>query len=472
MTNWAEAWRWPLAWQQTAWAELDPEGLGAWWRQQRLAALLELAARESPLYARRLHCRRGLPALTDCEPIKRQQLMDGFDDWATDRRISRAAAEHWMAAEPDPGRPWLGRYLLWKSSGSSGEPALFVQDPPALAAYDALDGLRLRGAAQLSLPAWGLGRRFAYVGALGERYAGHVNLSRLQAGAALQQLSVLRPMAELVAALERQRPQVLISYPSFAVALAERQLAGGLGLDLQEIWLGGEQLGPGQRELLQQAFGCPLRNAYGASECYAMAFECEAGQALHLNADWLLLEIVDADGQAVADGGFGERCWLSNLANQVQPLLRYELSDRVRRLPGRCVCGSAWPRIELQGRDGEIMRLPARQAGQTVSLLPLAFETLLEQRAGIACFQLVRDADGALELRLGNAERAAQGERCLALLRDWLQELGAAPPVLRLGRSAPRRDAGSGKLRRLIDAAAGSPAAGLRWRKAGPSTTG
>jgi hypothetical protein len=38
----------------------------------------------------------------------------------------------------DPSRiadPYLGRYVVWESSGSSGEPGIFVQDAAAMAAF-------------------------------------------------------------------------------------------------------------------------------------------------------------------------------------------------------------------------------------------------------------------------------------------------------------------------------------------------
>ena len=34
-----------------------------------------------------------------------------------------------MFADPERiGEPYLGRYLVWESSGSSGQPTIFVQD--------------------------------------------------------------------------------------------------------------------------------------------------------------------------------------------------------------------------------------------------------------------------------------------------------------------------------------------------------
>lgn len=95
--------------------------------------------------------------------------MGNFDDWATDRRITLPLAQAFLADPDRVADAWLGDYLLWTSSGTSGEPGIFVQDTGSLAAFDAIDGRRLRGCSALSpaLGAWGLGQRFTFVGATG-----------------------------------------------------------------------------------------------------------------------------------------------------------------------------------------------------------------------------------------------------------------------------------------------------------------
>jgi len=36
------------------------------------------------------------------------------------------------------GEPYLGRYVVWESSGTGGQPGVFVQNGAAMAVYDAL----------------------------------------------------------------------------------------------------------------------------------------------------------------------------------------------------------------------------------------------------------------------------------------------------------------------------------------------
>jgi phenylacetate-CoA ligase len=452
-----DAWLWLQAWQETWAASLGP----AWWqplREQRLAALLAQASADSPFYRQRT---RG-PLLADFAAVDKAELMRHFDDWATDRRITRAAAAAFVADTACIADAWLGEYLLWTSSGTSGVPGWFVQDARCLAAYDAIDALRLRGDDLLPalLGGWGLGQRFAFVGASGGHYAGWVSLERLRrivpAGLRPQidLLSVQRPLLQIAAELGALQPTVLITYPSCAAALAQLQRDGALKLDLREVWLGGEQLSRAQRAQVYAAFGCRVRNHYGASECYSIAVECAEGR-LHVNDDWLLLEPVDSELRPVPGGVLSHVALLTNLANRVQPLIRYRLDDRIRVLPGACACGSRFTVIEVQGRCADTLTLrdPRQRA---VTILPLALETAIEEAAHVTQFQVIGQCGGALEVRFEAVvpDAKAAFERCHAAIDGLLAAHGVAPTRVSFSRAAPLHEGRSGKLRRVIEAPA------------------
>jgi len=451
-----DAWAWARACQQTWAAGLWPATARAL-REARLAALIECACRDSPFYRRRAHG----PHLADFAPVSKAELMHDFDDWATDRRITRAAAAAFIADPSCVADAWLGEYLVWTSSGTSGVPGWFVQDAQGLAAVDAIDALRLRGAGPLpgSLGAWGLGQRLAFVGASGGHFAGRVSMERLRrivpAGLRpqIELLSVQQPLRQLAASLQALQPSVLITYPSCAAALAPLQQAGALQLHLREVWLGGEQLSAAQRAQVGTAFGCVVRNNYGASECYSIAWECARGR-LHVNDDWVILEPVDAQGRPVPDGKLSHSVLLTHLANRTQPLIRYRLDDRIRRLPDACACGSAFSAIEVQGRSADTLTLHDTQR-RAVTILPLALETAIEEGAQVTQFQVIGRPGGALELRLepGLADARAAFRRCHVAIDAFLAEHGVAPTRLAFSREAPLQSGRSGKLRRVISRA-------------------
>jgi len=112
--------------------------------QRRLKQLVSFARARSPYYGRLYaHAEWERPVLSRLPIATRQELMAHFDEWVTDPEVTRASIERFVADVDNVGHAYLGRYAVWKSSGTTGEPGLFVHDGAALAVYDALDAVRL-----------------------------------------------------------------------------------------------------------------------------------------------------------------------------------------------------------------------------------------------------------------------------------------------------------------------------------------
>lgn len=428
-------------------------------QRQRLTALLQNAASRSALYEQVL---RGLDpasvALHQLPVMHKQELMASFERWVCDPALELGALRRFMADRRRIAQPFAGRYVVWESSGSSGEPGVFVQDAAAMAVYDALEGSRrtvMRPPAD-ALDPW-LSGRVAFVGAIDGHFAATVSMQRLRLlnpvlAGRLHGVSFLQPVHELVAELRALAPDVMATYPSAAVLLAEERLAGRLPLKLREVWAGGETLSPAMRHFIEQAFDCPVVNSYGASEFFTLASECAAG-GLHFNSDWAILEPVDRCGRPVPPGEFGATTLVTNLANHVQPLIRYDIGDRVALLPQRCRCGSHLPLIDVQGRSDDTLRLGARGEG-AVRVLPLALATVLEDEAGLFDFQLVQQGPNDLLLRTGlkgdDARRALP--RARRSLRAFLREQGVPDVHVHCRSGEPGRRGRSGKVKRVVSA--------------------
>jgi len=422
----------------------------------RLCALLEAAARTrlyGPLLARRDAASWRLEEL----PIARKrELMARFDDWVADPRLRLAEVRRFVSDPRRMGEAFLGRYAVWESSGSTGEPGIFVNDAAALAVYDALEALRRhspRPLLRLVDPLY-LSERIAFVGALGGHFASAASMERLRRlnpllAPRLRSLSFLQPVDSLVAELDAFEPTILSTYPSAAVILAEERVAGRLRAAPREVWTGGETLTPSMRAFLHEAFRCPVSNDYGASEFLALACECPLGR-LHANTDWAILEAVDDAGRPVPDGQPGARCLLTNLANHVQPLLRYDLGDRIRIHAQPCACGSPFPAIDVQGRSDDTLRLGS--GAGTVRLSPLAVSTVLEDDAGLFDFQLVQQGPQRLELttRLRGPEARQSLQRGRAALLAFIADQGARGVSIRCRSGEPIRQRESGKIQRVM----------------------
>ena len=155
-------------------------------RASRAADLIAFAREHSPAYRRAWS---GLPqralALADLPVATKRDLMAHFDDWLTDPRVDRAGIEAFLADRTHIGERYLDRYVVWKSSGSTGEPGIFVQDESALATYDALIAVQLSGTRLAGPYAWGLlarGGRAALIAATGDHFASIASWQRMCRG--------------------------------------------------------------------------------------------------------------------------------------------------------------------------------------------------------------------------------------------------------------------------------------------------
>ena len=411
-------------------------------QQQRLARLLEEAHAGSPLYRERM----GSISLRSADwlripPVKRCELMDRFHDWVTDPQLELGQLRDFVADPARVAEPWLNKYMVWESSGTSGLPGIFIQDARAMAVYDALEAVRHRPPSRAAsvfgtlspFDLLGLSDRHALVVATGGHFASVCGLERLRRlnpwmKASARSFSIQQPTEVLVEALNEYEPTVLATYPSAAAMLAEEAEQGRLHIRPRCVMLGGEMLSGATRARISQVFQAQVRNSYGTSEFLPIAWECPHGR-LHLNEDWVLMEPVDEHYRPVPPGELSYTVLLTNLANFVQPLIRYDLGDQVRLKGERCPCGSPLSVLEVQGRCDDTLRVPAQRPGQTVSLLPLALCTVLEEECGVFDFQLEQREPGTLVVRLplSGAQAQAAIERCRAALGAFAAAQGAKP---------------------------------------------
>lgn len=424
--------------------------------QPRLQTLVRHAREASPFY-RELYADlpSGHVALARLPPVSKPALMARFDDWCTDRRITRRVADAFLADRAHVGEPLLG-YHVWKSSGTTGTPGVFLQDEFALSVYDALVAAQCEPA---TLGAEGIARsllragRAALVTATGDHFAAITSWQRVtRALPAPEQraIPVTWPLERIVAALREFDPAFLAGYPSVLALLAQEQRAGRLALAPALAWSGGETLTAHAQAAIGHAFGCRVMNEYGASECLSIAYECRCGW-MHANSEWVIVEPVDARGEPCAPGETSHSVLVTNLANRVQPLIRYDLGDRLQLAPGACACGDGRPAFRVDGRRDEVLALRSRD-GDIVRLVPLAIETVIEE-AGIDCrFQLVQTRDDALRVRLAahGAGRRAAWQRACSALRMYLSAQRLANVRVVLDACPPALHPASGKLHTVI----------------------
>jgi phenylacetate-coenzyme A ligase PaaK-like adenylate-forming protein len=444
---------WALGWQRASGAAAMEQRA-----HERLAALVGYARAHSPVYG---DAYRGLPVddvtLADLPVMHKAALMSRFNDWVTDAAVRRTGVDRFLADRAHVGDRYLGRYLVWKSSGSTGEPGIFVQDAAALAVYDALIAVQL---SRLDL-AVGCGTgmlrggRAALVAATGDHFASIASWERVcrsAPGLGARGLSIMEPLPRLVEQLNQFAPAFLASYPTMLSVLGSERAARRLTIAPSLVWSGGESLSPAGHAALERAFDCPVVNEYGASECLSIAFGCREGW-LHVNADWVIVEPVGVDGRPTPPGEMSHTVLITNLANRVQPIIRYDLGDAVVAHPGRCACGSPLPAIRVLGRSDDVVAVPSAQGGK-IRLVPMALTTIVEEATGLHRFQLVWHPPARLALRLDPGEagksRTARFHRGARALEAYLRRQGAGAIDIALDDAPPHRDSRTGKVRAVV----------------------
>ena len=427
-------------------------------RSRRFDALVKFARIHSPIY------RDAFCALPACElspaelPVMtKRALMARFDEWVTDPEVKLAGVEAFLADRKHIGERYLDRYVVWKSSGTTGTPGVYVQDADALATFDALMAVHLeplRFATQYSWELLAGGGRAALVAATGDHFASIASWRRVCQSSpwiAARGFSIMDPLRQVVADLNEYQPVVLASYPTMLVLLAEEQKAARLKIRPLKLWSGGECLPPSTAVEIEQAFGCPVVNEYGASECMSIAFACGEGW-LHVNSDWVLLEAVDSDYRPTPPGEPSHTVLLTNLANRVQPVIRYDLGDSIILKPEPCTCGNLLPAIQVEGRRDDVVSLRAPD-GSIVRLLPLALTTVVEEAARMHRFQIVQTAADRLMLRLETShedDRQAAWHAASGALRHYLKRQLLPNVHIGLDKQGPLTDRRSGKLREVV----------------------
>jgi phenylacetate-coenzyme A ligase PaaK-like adenylate-forming protein len=395
---------------------------------------------------------RLLPAVT------KPELMAAFDDWVTDPGLTRGGVERFVADPARIGEPYLGRYFVGVSSGTTGHPGVFVHDPFAVAVYRALV-VRI-DLTWLSPAQWhafvSKGMRWAAVVGTGAHFAGagwmesERRRSRWRRQA-YRVFSVQQPLERLVPALDAFDPAILTGYSSALVQLADEQDAGRLHVRPVVVELAGESMGPAERARVAAVLGGALHDAYASSECQVIAIDCAHGW-LHVNGDWVILEPVDADLQPTPPGQHSHTVLLTNLANRVQPIIRYDLGDSVLARPDPCPCGSPMPAIRVVGRRDDVLRL-ARADGRTVDILPLAISAVAEGVPGVHRTQIVQTGPRTIQLRLDPSPQAPLErvwQALIAALRDYLDGMGLSNVAVVRTDETPMRSARSGKFRQVI----------------------
>jgi len=420
-----------------------------WTRQQledyqahALHVCRSYAYAHSPFYQKFHHGLLDRP-LHELPVLNKATVMEHFDELVTDREVRLSDLRRYLAG--DQTKLFLDRYRVTVTSGSTGQPGVFLNN-------------RVEGAAAANTfmrgQIWGGITAQSRVAAVTSPLPAHVTAQFPvlvvdgQKVPYLQLSTTVTPKA-LVEHLNEFQPDVLIAYPSIASVLTDELRQGRLHISLKVIFCGGETLPEEMRRRIEEAWGVRIFNMYGATESAPVAGECSAHMGLHLFEDFTIVENVDENNQPVPPGEVGAKILLTVLYRRTQPLIRYEVADMVRVSPhGPCPCGRPFTLLEsILGRTGEGLSFQTI-TGKEEAVSTLQFETVFDALP-ISAWQIAQEADG-LHVFLRGAQEELKTEQVHQALREFFARRELVIPPIAIHRTADLTRNATGKTPALL----------------------
>ena len=111
-------------------------------QQHRLQDLVFYAKENSPYYAELYKDVGEVFSLTDLPTTNKVALMEHFDRWMTDRSITRKKVDNFMTDTSNVGKKMDGKYLVYTTSGSTGNPCIVLYDETKINVSSSISVLR------------------------------------------------------------------------------------------------------------------------------------------------------------------------------------------------------------------------------------------------------------------------------------------------------------------------------------------
>ena len=378
--------------------------------------------------------------LEDLPVTNKIDMMKNFDTWITDKNINMQRIEEYTKDIDNVGRMIAGKYLIFKTSGSTGNPATILYDKQNIDVASAVAAFRTFARKQDYGAFMKNGKKTAGVFANYGFYlaCGMSRYLQLQMPRKKNKITidVNEKEQEIIRRLNEFNPAMLSGYPSNLAVLADYD---ELTIKPNVVITGGELLTDEIRNKLVNKFDCYVQTHYSCTEAGEIACECEE-KHLHINEDWVIVEPVDKNNNPVPYGTLSDKVLITNLSNYIQPFIRYELTDRVILHNEKCKCGKNTRWLEIEGRTDDILEF-----ANGVLIAPMSFYKILQEVKEIKRFQLVQKTQEKLELRIVAEDRELAFNNAKDKLQDFLNSKGVSNVEITLSDKSPQANKTSGK---------------------------
>jgi phenylacetate-CoA ligase len=220
-----------------------------------------------------------------------------------------------------------------------------------------------------------------------------------------------------VPALRRYAPTFLQAYPSAAALLSRMILDMGVELPtIRGVLLSSETIQPWQREVITEAFRCPIISWYGLAERVTFAFNSGSDGGYCFHPGYGITELLDRSGNDVTrDDEMGELI-LTGFHNRVTPFLRYRTSDLAVHTTEPDPLCLAFKRISRL--EGRMQEFAVTEDGRFVSMVAVNMHN--DVFDNVAQFQFVQNEPGRILMKIVRRPGFSDKD-----IRRILEEVGA-----------------------------------------------
>jgi len=200
--------------------------------------------------------------------------------------------------------------------------------------------------------------------------------------------------------IEEFKPRVIRGYPSALDIMARFIKNNNLTINatgkINAISTSSENLYPGQREMIEEVFGCKVFDKYGNVEQVTILGECEKREGYHDLMEYSYTEILDKEGKLITKEGEIGEIVSTGFTNYALPLIRYRTQDLAEHTTHECSCGRQFPLVKRI--EGRLQGLIVTKNGNLVSMAALNMHS--DVFDNVKQFQFYQDTPGEVVLRL------------------------------------------------------------------------
>jgi phenylacetate-coenzyme A ligase PaaK-like adenylate-forming protein len=414
-------------------------------QHRRLVKLIEYARTNSPYYKELYANIDENFKLTDLPAVTKPELMAHFDSVLTDRNITMKRIDEYTSNLDNIGKMIDDKYLIFKTSGSTGNPAVVLYDKQTIDVSSAIAAFRTFARKEDFKKFMKHGKKTAGVFADYGFYlaCGMSKYLQLQMPRKKTKINVdvNSSESEIVKQLNDFQPSMLSGYPSNLSLLADFK---ELDIHPDVVVTGGELLTEQIRKKITDRFRCYVQTHYSCTEGGEIACECEE-KHLHINEDWVIVEPIDKNNNPVPYGTMSDKVLITNLSNYIQPFIRYELTDRIIVHNEKCKCGRTSLWLEIEGRTDDILEFSGG-----IRIAPMSLYKVLEEVESMKRFQLVQKAPDKVELRIiSDEDKTKVFEDAKNDLLKFFKDKDIPDVIIMLSDIEPQANKTSGKFKHI-----------------------